>query len=128
MGIKYSKDVVKLGFVDNSINRQSAYAEGGYPFGYFADTNLTKDQSLDLLQTKAEETLCNLMPPEFIDDIRVPSKNGTIYYDTDMSNTASSEDTNVEELTKPPTSINNNTFINAAILGVGIFLFFKLVD
>ena len=128
MGIKYSKDVVKLGFVDNSINWQSNFAQGGYPFGYFYDTNKTRDERMDLLQAKAEEKLCNRIPPAYIDDIRVPSKNGTIIYENGLSDTTSVEDLpNVKDLTQPP-SLKNNMLFNAAILGVGVYVFFKLVE
>lgn len=128
MGIKYSKDAVKLGFVDNSIARQSPFADGGYPFGYFYDTNKTRDERINLLQAKAEEKLCNRLPPAYIDDIRVPSTNGPIYYSSGMSNTEPAEDfENVKGLTSPP-MMQTDSLLNALILGTGVFLFLKLVE
>jgi hypothetical protein len=118
MGMKLAKDAVKIGFADISIQKGTS----SQPFfGYFIESQKSVQDRTDLVYTLAAEENCN-KENLFADDTLVQAPNSVdVAVDVLPTN---------QDLTTPPNTMKvlDNPYVQAGILGVGVYLFIKLVS
>jgi len=123
MGLKLAKDAVKIGFADIGIQQ-------GTPsqpfFGYFADSEMSVDQRKALAFKLGAEEDC-FREPVFVNDCNcVP---GNCQCGLQANSNPMPLPTN-ENLTVPPNTMQflDNPYVQAAVIGAGVYLFIKLVS
>ena len=120
MGLKYSKDAVKIGFADIS-NDQNVPSNESY-MGYFPiDLKMSIDEQKDLLFTTSNKEKC-FDEPIYIDDKKyneIPTPPPTSTQDLPSS----------KALTLPPNKQNEDlkNIVTVAVGLVGAYLLIKLV-
>lgn len=121
MGIKYSKNVEKIGFADIGINQPVTQSQPFY--GYFpADKDMTIEQRKELLYRYGAEENC-YKQPQFCDDKvgynSVPNEDCGCNSLPDASN-----------LTDPPNQMEllDNPLVQLGVLALGTYIFIKLVS
>ena len=125
MGITLAKDAVKIGFADISI-------QDGTPsqpfFGYFADSEMSVEQRTALAFRLGAEENCFKQPVFKEEEYKINSNNNCGC--ESESNTNSMPLPTNQNLTLPPNTKQflDNPYVQAAVIGAGVFLFIKLVS